>query len=394
MKPKFLVILIKELREALRDRRTLGLLAMFVVMYPVIIGYALKMQVDRSTKPEREGIELVVIGAAQAPTLMAQLKQKNVTIKEHADMSESEIATLLKGQKVVGVLRLNEKFGDNYQSMRPARIELWFDSAADVGAKQREVEDVLHDYNNSIAGARLLAHGVSPVALAPIQLQRYDTATSASRSASVIGNVLGSLFIPAFIFCLSTAVDGTAGERERRSLEVLMAQPVLPRELILGKWLAAGLLSVIGVSLELIVAHFILKWLPLEEIGLSWRMSGLDLAAMCLASIPLSLFAAAFEIALAMNAKSFKEAQTTVSFAMLVPLLPIMVVPMLNLTTASWMYMVPVLSNQTLLRELSKGQDLGPLPFLMTAASSLLAALAAYAFSTWRMRSEKYVLSV
>ena len=106
------------------------------------------------------------------------------------------------------------------------------------------------------------------------------------------------------------------------------------------------------------------------------------------------VFAAALHIALAMNAKSFKEAQSMLSLVVLVPMMPGLIVSMLELKTAEWMYMVPMLSNQTLLRELAKGQDMGALPFVLTFLSSMLPALAGVAFASWRMKSERYVLAV
>ncbi|HEU4851913.1 MAG TPA: ABC transporter permease subunit [Telluria sp.] len=394
MKSRTLVVFIKELKESLRDKRALGMLALFVLMYPAMVGLLLNDLIDRRSEPEREGIELIVVGSAHAPTLMTQLKQKNISTKEHAPMTEDAVTELLRSGKSVAVLKIDDRFVENYNAMRPARLELWFDSGAETDRKLGQIEDVLADYSRNIARARLLAHGVSPVTLAPVDVQRYDTGTSASRSGKLIGAMLGTFFIPVFIFCLSTAVDSTAGERERRSLEVLMAQPITASQLVTGKLLAAAALSVIGVTLELMFAHAILKWIPLEELGLSWRLSNLDLVLVILSTIPLCIFAAAFEIALAMNAKSFKEAQSTLSIAMLVPLLPTFLVPMLDLTTALWMYAVPVLSNITLLRELSKGQDIGAIHYFLTAASSLVAAFAFYAFSAWRMKSEKYVLAV
>jgi sodium transport system permease protein len=114
----------------------------------------------------------------------------------------------------------------------------------------------------------------------------------------------------------------------------------------------------------------------------------------CLASIPLSLFAGAMQIAVAMNAKSFKEAQSTLSFLMLLPMLPGVVVSMLELKTALWMYAVPILSNQILLREIAKGEPISALPYLLTFVSSLLPALGFAAFAAWRMKSENYVLGV
>lgn len=392
--PRFLIVFFKELRETLRDKRSLGLLALFTLMYPVMLGYILNQQIERATRPEREGIALSVIGADQAPTLMARLKQKNVTVTPLPPQSDAQIEAVLRGRKVAAVLRLSDDFTADYAAMRPAKIELWYNSAADFDARRRDIDEILQAYSTNIAGARLLAHGVSPATMTPIKLQRYDTGSNAARSAGLIGSILGFLFFPAFICCLSAAVDSTAGERERRSLEVLMSQPAHAWELIVGKWLAAGSLSVIGITVELALAHAILSWLPLEEIGMSWRVTSTDLALVCLVSVPLSMFAAGLQIAIAMNAKSFKEAQSMLSFIMLVPMIPGIAVSMLELKTATWMYLVPMLSNQTLLREIAKGEAMGTLPFVLTFASSALAALAAVLFASWRMKSERYVLAV
>ncbi|MES2899601.1 MAG: ABC transporter permease [Pseudomonadota bacterium] len=394
MRSRLLIVYLKELREHLRDRRSLAMVALFVLMYPIMMGWGLNHLIERATKPEREGMELAVIGGAQAPTLMAALKQKNVTVKHVATMDEAAITELLRARKAVALLRLEDRYADNYQEMRPAKIELWYDSASDDGPRQRDIEEVLSSYSSNIAGARLLAHGVSPATLQPVKVQRYDTGSNAARSATMIGAMLGFLFLPAFLCCLSAAVDSTAGERERRSLEVLMAQPVYPLALVSGKWLAAGTLSIVGITLELALAHAVLSWLPLEEIGMSWRVTSFSLAMVCVAAVPLSLFAAAAQIALAMNSKSFKEAQSVLSIFTLVPMLPGLAVSMLELDTADWMYTVPMLANQTLLRELAKGQEMGMLPFALTFLSSLLPALAIILFASWRMKSERYVLAV
>jgi sodium transport system permease protein len=394
MKTKFFIVMRKELKEALRDRRALSMLLLIVVIYPLVLWIALHKMIDNAAKAEHENVKVVVVGGEQTPTLLTLLKQKNIKVVARDDMSDAEITELLRLHEYVAIVKVSKKFTDNYNTMRPARIELWFDSASDMLSKLRRVETVLQSYNNNIAGGRLLAHGVSPAALTPIQLQFYDTATNASRSVQFLGALLGIFFAAAFFFCLNTAMDTTAGERERRSLEVLLAQPVRPFDLIAGKWLATAALALVGLTLELVAAHLILKWMPLEEIGMSWRVSGSVLFGMIVSAIPLCLFAAAFEIALAMNAKTFKEAQTMMSFAVLLPMMPIIVIPMLNLNTALWMYAVPVLSNQTLLMEVAKGQAVGILPFLLTIGSSLLAAALAVGFSTWRLRSEHYILGV
>lgn len=394
LKSKFSIVFLKEFKEHLRDKRSLVMLVVFVLMFPLMLGYMLNSMIERSTKPEREGMELAVIGGAQAPTLMAQLQQRNITVNQLAPMSEEAIAALLRERRAVAVLRLDPNYAADYQDMRPAKIELWYDSASDDGPRRRDIEELLAAYSNNIAGARMLAHGVSPATLAPVKVQRYDTGSNASRSATLIGAMLGVLFLPAFTCCISAAVDSTAGERERRSFEVLMAQPVSPFVLVAGKWIAAAALGVLGLWLGLGLAHAILSWLPLEEVGMSWRVTSLDLLRVCVASVPLCLFAAAAEIALAMNSKSYKEAQSVLSIFTLLPLLPGLAVSVMELETATWMYAVPMLSNQTLIRELAKGQEMHLMWFSLTFLSSLLPALAVIAFAGWRMKSERYVLAV
>jgi sodium transport system permease protein len=177
-------------------------------------------------------------------------------------------------------------------------------------------------------------------------------------------------------------------------MEVLMAQPARAWEIVTGKWLMAGALAVFGLTLELILMHGVLSWMPLEELGMAWSLNWFEVALICFVSLPLALLAAALQIALAMNAKSFKEAQSILSIVLLLPMLPGVVVSMMELKTAMWMYAVPMLSNQTLLREVSKGVDVGMLPYVLTFVSAALPALAVVAFAGWRMKSERYVLAV
>jgi sodium transport system permease protein len=394
MTPHYLLVFKKELTEALRDRRTLSMLLMLTVLYPALVGFLLHTMIERGTRTEKAGIELVVIGAAQAPNLLTQLRQKDVKISERGAMSDAEIGALLRKKSAVAVLRFDPQFGQYYDALRPAPFELWFDSSVEKQTQRTELEAMLRDYGNGVASARLLAHGVSPATLSPLRMQRYDTANSATRSNTRIGIFLGMFFIPVCLFGLATAIDSTAGERERRSLEVLMSQPMRALDLVAGKWLAAAALAAIGLALELVAAHIVLTVLPLEEIGMSWRVGLPTLGLVIAAALPLCLMVGALQVAMAMNSTSFKEAQATAGIVTIVPMLPLFIVPMLDLGTQPWMYAVPLLSNQTMFQALSTGQSLGALPYVLTCALPLLLAAAAVAFAARRMGSERYVLGV
>jgi len=394
MMPQFLVVMKKELTEALRDKRTLNMLLMFVFMYPALVGFLLHTQIEKATRTERTGIDIVVVGAAQAPNLVGYLRQKSVNITEKDAINEADIGKLLGGKKIAAVLKLGDKFSEYYGDLRPAPVELWFDSAVEKQSQRVELETLLREYGNGIASARLLAHGVSPATLSPLALQRYDTADTLTRSNTRIGFFLGMFFVPVCIFGLAAAIDSTAGERERRSLEVLISQPMRAIDLVAGKWLAAASLAAIGLVLELSVAHAVLKYLPLEEIGMSWQVDVPTLVLVIVAALPLCLMVGALQVAMAMNSRTFKEAQATAGIVTIIPILPVMIVPALELNTQNWMYAVPLLSNQTMFQALATGQSLGVTPYMLACALPLLLAVAAVAFAARRMGSEKYVLGV
>lgn len=390
----WIVIMLKELTEALREKRTLGMLAMLTLLYPALVGLLLHTTIERGTRSAKAGIELAVIGAAQAPNLLARLRQNGVHVSEHGPMSEAAIQSLLRDKKLAGVLRLPADFAGHYAELRPAPIEFWFDSATGLREQRDEVEGILRDYANGIAGARLEAHGVSPVLLSPLRLERYDTGGGSAGAGARIHTMLGMFFVPVFMFGLSTAIDSTAGERERRSLEVLMAQPLRARDLIMGKWLAASALAAVGLTIELVVAHGVLSMLPLEEIGMSWRLGLPMLAAVVFAALPLCLFVGALQVAMAMNSKTFKEAQATAAIVSMLPLLPLVIVPMLETGTQWWMYAVPVLSNQTMFQSIASGGEIGMPAYLLACTLPLLLAWMAVAFAARRMRSEQYVMGI
>jgi len=392
--PSLVAILRKELRETLRDRRALWMVGLFVVLYPLLMAASLHKMIEREVRAEREENRVMVIGAAAVPNLVRQIEDAGIRVDAMNALDEAGIAALLARREHTALIRVPGGFAERFAALRAAPLELWQDSSSVQAAKLRRVEAVLRGYGNDIAQARLLAHGVALGVARPIELRQYDTASRASRSGKLLAAIFGVFFVATFYFCMNLAIDSTAGERERRSLELLLAQPVPPAAVIGGKWLAAALLCSVGLTLELLLGHALLSIMPLEEIGLSWRVTLPALLGVLVTAIPLCLFAAAAEIALVMNSRSFKEAQTAVGFVLLLPLLPVLIVPMLELDTAMWMYAVPVLAEQTLLLELARGHALPASAFVSTAGVSLLAAAVALGVAIRRLRSERFVLGI
>ena len=169
----------------------------------------------------------------------------------------------------------------------------------------------------------------------------------------------------------------------------LLVNPVPRGALALGKVMASALAGMLAVMVTAGLCTALLRFIPLQELGMRFRFGTPHMVGLMAAALPVCLLTASVQSCVATLAKSFKEAQTTASVVMLVPMIPGVVVSMMELKTAAWMYAVPMLSNQTLLREIAKGGEIGVQPFVLTFFSSLVPALAGFVFDAWGLLSDR-----
>ena len=394
MRPKYLILFLKEMKESLRDRRALSLMVVLALMYPLMYWLLISKLIDGAHRLEKKGADVVIVGDGRVPGLTDQLAQRHFRVKESGTLNQKEISNLLERDAVTAVVRVSGTAEDQSQGGRIASIELWYDSSSENGENVQVIESIVRETNDRIVKDRVIAQQLPSTFTEPIAVKKNDLASNASRSARYLGAMLGFLFLPVFILCMSTVLDSTAGERERRSLEILLAQPIKAYEIIVGKWLAAAVYSIVGVTLELILVHVIFKYMPLHEIDLAWRLTTADILFVCIATIPLSFFAAALEILLAMNSKSLKEAQSIVGIVAMLPLFPALAATFVDVKGALWVYAVPVMGNLTLLRELARGEGLGIAPYILTAIVPLFLSIVAIYVASQRMKSEQYVINI
>lgn len=388
------VIARKELTDAIRDRRSVMTLLMMVLLMPGILFLSLQFGIKKATRDENETILVLIQNGAQTPSLQAQLKQAGITLKEVELADEAAITKRLQNRKVTAFIEIAPDFRESYDALRPATLRLWYNSATDQASKTRKVRHLVQRYQRGIAEWRLVARGVSPSLVTPLDYHEFDMANQGERSGTTLGMLFGMLFWAVFSIGTTMVIDTTAGERERRTLELLLAQPVQAWQIIGGKWAAASLFSFCGLALEMVATHIALLSLPLEEVGMSWQFGLSGIGLIILSGLPLCMFAATFIMALAMNTKSFKEAQATVGFALFVPMLPVFVVPLLDMGKQSWMFAIPALGHGEAIKALTKNQTILPLEWALMLGTPLLLSFALAWFCSWRMRHERFVVGV
>ena len=366
-------VFLKEVRDNLRDRRTLfSALLMGPLFGPILFAFVINMSLKQSLGEAGEPLDVPVIGQQHAPNLMEYLKSHNINITD-APADRAAALEAVKSGKHDLVLVVPEAFGDDLADAVPATIEVISDLANTQAEREsRRAMRALRSYNREVAAMRLVARGVSPVILRPLNIDVVDVSTPSGRSALLLGML--SYF---FIFALLTggmnlAIDATAGERERGSLEPLLCLPVTRDQLIFGKIFAACLFMAVSLSLSLVSFYVTLKFVPLEKLGMAPNFSPSVVAKAFLLLLPFALLGASLMTLVASFTKSFKEAQTWLSVVLLAPTLPILVVSILMVRPSTALMFIPSLSQHLLLVGLIKNEPINMLHVLVSVSGTIL----------------------
>ncbi|HNP35795.1 MAG TPA: ABC transporter permease [Woeseiaceae bacterium] len=370
----------KEVLDNIRDRRTLlSALLMGPLFGPVLFAFVINLSIDRAISSAEKTLEVPVVGAEFAPNLQRYLESRNMTVVEGLESYETAVESVKLGTHDL-VLVIPAEFGEQLRNSLPARIEL-VSNAADTAAARdaNRVRSALQSYSHELASYRLMARGVSPIVVRPISIDEIDVSTSSGRSAILLG-MMSYFFIFAMLMGgMYLAIDTTAGERERGSLEPLLALPATRGRLMFGKILAACLFMILALFLSMVSFYFALRFMPLDKLGLTPNFGPQAVLLAFLMFLPFVLLGASLMTLVASFTKSYKEAQTWLGFLMLLPTLPILVASLLNLRPRTELMFVPSLSQHLLLIDLVKNEPINLLYVLISVLSTLsLGALLAW----------------
>lgn len=367
----------KEFFENLRDRRTILSALIFGPLFgPLLLAVTLQLSLSRSEAVADDPIAIAVSDGERAPNLMAFLRERNVSIEEVAlDDAGARAAILGKEHKVV--LRVPEDYGTRLAAGEPAPLLIYADSSDMFNDRLGDrVRSLLAQHGQQIAQLRLLARGVDPFVVAPIAVQDIDVATPKSRAVLALG-VLSYLIILAMLMGgMYLAIDSTAGERERGSLEPLFTTPAPRTALVYGKILATASYMLVSLILTVTACAVVVRFLKLENFGMSANLGPLTALGIIAVTAPLVLLGAALMTVVASFTKTYREAQTYVGFVMLIPTLPLAFVTLLNLKPTLALMAVPSLSQHFLMNALLREDPVAPLSVAVSAGASLALGLA------------------
>jgi sodium transport system permease protein len=376
----------KEMLDSSRDRRSILAALAFSFFGPALLALAFTAIAQKTD--EIKELTIAIQGAEYASDLVLFLNGNDIRTVDFTGDTKQAIQN--REQEVV--LNVSADYRLNFTKSSSAVVELFADYSIENSARAaRRVNDVISLYNANIGSLRLMARGINPSITTPVYIEARDYSTQQGRSALILGGLQIFILMAAFVGSTGVAIDTTAGERERHSLEPLLVHPVSSSAILTAKWLTTSAHGMLAVILTLLVTATIFPFVPLETLGLNLTFNPWMQFLTVVLAIPLALFAAAIQMLTSLFAKTFKEAQGYLSLLIMVPMLPVMAMQVLSLKSADWMYLVPVLGQQQLLTSVMRGEELDPLNFFCATSLTSILALATILLLTRLLRTERVV---
>jgi sodium transport system permease protein len=367
-----LTVFRKEVLENLRDRRVIFSAFFFgVLLAPAMFAVTATMVSNRAVRDQERPLQLPIAGSAQAPNLLRFLRENGVEV-EAVDYNAEQAIEAVRANRHEYVLVVPPKYGEQLKTGEPAALDLVVDTSnSQATGPTSRARKLLESYGRQLASLRLLVRGVSPAVIQPVDVRMVDIATPAGRSLLILGMLtyfcLTSMLVGGFYL----AIDTTAGERERGSLESLLALPVSRGSLILGKIMATAAFMAVSLLLTLAAFSVALSLVPLEGLGMSANFgAGVVLAIFGVMAAFLPLGAGLLTV-VASFTRSNREAQTWLSVVLLIPIAPIMFAVVSGTKPTPLLMAIPSLSQHLLATQLLRGDPIDPLHVAISASTTL-----------------------
>ena len=365
-----MVVCRKELTDWSRDRRSILTVLVSSLLAPVIIGAMFTNLASRQRQVE--DVKVPVIGAANAPALVEWLRQQpGIEIVEGPGDPEEAVRTRREDIVVV----IPEDFARKFAASKPAQVRLISDgSSQNNRPKVQRVRTLFQRYGSEIGSLRLMARGISPVVASPVQVEDVEVSSAQQRAAMILGFIPLFVMIAAFTGAMQIATDSTAGERERGSIEALLVNPAPRGAIAGGKWIAGTATAMLSVVVTGGLLFALFQYIPLQDLGLRFQLGVPQLVGTLATVLPLCPLIVAIQMYVATFAKSYKEAQSYLSFLMMAQMVPGMMATMNTMPTKAWMHYVPWLGQQTLLTDVLGNKPIHPLVFAVVALTNIVLA--------------------
>ena len=352
----FLVVMFKEIIDNLRDRQTLFYALLFgPVLLPLLLGGSLVASFKQLSIDFDEVNTLSVLNADAAPNLMEFLYSNNVDVIDAPD----DINQSVRYGDTPIVLEVPDDFGQALRDATPAPLTLHVNSADKESTKAvRRISTILNVYEQTVNTLRLQHRGIDPATFNSLQIIENDVSNDGA-TGQLLASILPFLFIMSMVMGgYYLAIDTTAGERERQSLEPLLSLPLSRTSLVFGKYCATLCFVTLSSLLTAISIYTLFRVFPVELLNGQINFDGSTITRAFLLASPLLFFVSALLITVSAITRSTKEAQTYLGLIMIIPMAPFFILQFINVRSTSSTMPYPMLSQYQLLESAVLGNTI------------------------------------
>lgn len=387
--PTILIVAKKELVDLFRDRKTAALgLLLGPILFPALILGMGSLAERRATTQLESTLQLPVVGAEHAPNLIGFLESQNIAIEP----APEDLDARVRDQTHDIALVITEDYAEQWRESRPARVELVYDSSRrDSDIPVERVKGALQQYSQQLATLRIITRGLSPGATLPVQAATRDVASPEAKRGMLLAFLPYLLILSAFLGGAYLVIDVTAGERERSSLEPLLATPAARGAIMSGKILAAcafGMLSLFLILVSFKVS-FMMASGALSRIDVSLPV----MAKLMLVMLVMVLIGTTLLTLISASVKSVKEAQSYMSILMLLPIIPTLVLLINPLKNELWQFAVPFLAQNQMIMKLVRSDTISAMEWIVYLGAGLGLGLLLWLVAARLYHQEKLAIS-
>jgi sodium transport system permease protein len=379
----------KELVDIARDRRSLAIaILMGPLLMPALVLGMGKLMSHRISEQLEKPLHVPVVGASNAPNLVAWLQGQNIIVEPAPSNPDEEI----RSQREDVILRIDGKFGEQWRGSMPAVVEVLHDSSRqDAQIPVERLQNLLENYGQGVGALRLVARGISPTTAQPLRISDRDLATPEARRGAALAFLPYMLLIFAFLGGAALVIDATAGERERNSLEPLLATPASRGTIMSGKILAACAMGVFSMVLTLTAFKLSFQFAP--DFGIKLDVSLWTTVRILFVLLPMILFGTCLLTLIAAGVKSVKEAQSYMSVLMLLPMIPTIVLMVNPVKNQLWMLTVPFLAQNQMILKLVRSETVSMSEWAVYLAAGFGAGVVLWWLAARRYHQERLAIS-
>jgi sodium transport system permease protein len=381
----FFAVFVKECVDNTRDRRAMSTALLLPLMGPFslwLMFLALSDAHEKRTSPR-----VPVQGRDHAPVMVAELERSGLVV---VDAPADPVEAVQRGDVDVVVV-IPDSFGDDLRAGRTVGVEVVADqSRQSAGVTVGRVRSALAGYGQRMGALRLLARGVDPGVIQPLNVAVHDVGTAQARASFLLASLPLFLLLGCFVGSTYVAVDATAGERERGSLEALLLNPVPPAVLIGAKLAATCVFSVVGVVVS--AAGFVVaaRVIPFAETGVDLRLSAATAVTLVVLLLPVAVLGAAVQLFVGTLSRTFKTAQAAISFVSIAPTIPGALLSLFPQQPTPGLLAIPTVGHTLLVNRLLRGEPTAGGDVAIAVVAVVVVA-AAFAYATARLFGPRLV---